>query len=218
MTVFVDHTERRKLILERSFALFAREGFEGVTFQKIANECGIARTLIYRYFKDKEEIFLYAVRQGTDKMSAMVEKVMRRADLNSVEKLRRVLHLTIKMLSENRVFLSVVLDYLAIAEQSGANVRRRVRRYTWGMKFFIDRLLREAAGEQLLISTDPVKASGHLFCLLEAYVLNITIVNLMDRKEYITLIDNYLNEQLPDSLRSRELSGIQNFGIQKESS
>lgn len=197
MTVFVDHSERRRMILEQAFALFAREGFDGVTFQKIANECGIARTLIYRYFKDKEELFLYAVRQGTDKMSEMVEKVMKRTDLSTVEKLRRVLHLTIKMLSENRVFLSVVLDYLAIAKQSGANVRRKVRRYTWGMKFFIDRLLREAVDEHVLVRIEPIKASAHLFCILEAYVLNVTIVNLMDRKGYIALIDHFIDERLP---------------------
>ena len=60
MTVLVDHQERRKMILERAFELFAEEGFSGVTYQKIADRCGISRTSIYKYFKDKDQIFIFA--------------------------------------------------------------------------------------------------------------------------------------------------------------
>ncbi|MGN1064835.1 MAG: TetR/AcrR family transcriptional regulator, partial [Thermoguttaceae bacterium] len=46
------------MILERAFELFAEEGFSGVTYQKIADRCGISRTSIYKYFKDKDQIFI----------------------------------------------------------------------------------------------------------------------------------------------------------------
>lgn len=195
MTAFVDHNNRRNLILEASFKLFAREGFEGVTFRKIADSCGISRTLIYRYFKDKEQIFLYAVKQGTDKMSAVVRKVMDRNDLSVLDRLRRILHLTVKLLSENRVFLSVILDYLAIQKQAGTNVRRKVRRFTFGMKFLIERLIREAVAENLLSESQPAKAAGHLFSLLEACVLNLTVIEVMGWRDYLPLIDSYINEK-----------------------
>ena len=37
MSVQVNHSQRRVMILERAFELFAEEGFDGVTYQKIAN-------------------------------------------------------------------------------------------------------------------------------------------------------------------------------------
>lgn len=195
MTVYVDHVQRRNQILESSFELFAEEGFGGVTFQKIANRCGIARTLIYRYFKDKEEIFLFAVKQGTDNISKIVRKVMDRQDLTPLEKLRRVLHLIVKLLQDNRLFLAVICDFLAIQKQTGGNVRRKVRRYTYGMKFFMVRLLRESMEAGLLRVVDADKVASHLFALLEAFVLNLTIVDRPDSREYLALIDHYLQGQ-----------------------
>ncbi|MDR2706611.1 MAG: TetR/AcrR family transcriptional regulator, partial [Planctomycetaceae bacterium] len=50
MTILVDHQQRRNIILESAFSLFAEEGYSGVTYQKIANRCGISRTAIYKYF------------------------------------------------------------------------------------------------------------------------------------------------------------------------
>lgn len=204
MTVFVDHARRRDLILEHSFALFAEEGFAGVTYQKIANRCGISRTLIYKYFKDKEEIFMYAIKKATDDMSSVAEKVTRRLDLSPVDKIRRVLHLTIWRLSQNRFFLAVILDYLLIQKQAGADIRRKVRRYTFGMRFFLKRLIQDAIDEGFFIPLDPEKAAGMLFGVLESYVLNLTVIELRDWKECIPLIDCYINERLIEKTSEKD--------------
>jgi len=80
LTTVVDHDQRRLSILENAFALFAESGYDGVTYQKIADRCGISRTSIYRYFRTKEEIFDYAVKQATGKINTMIEKVLDRVD------------------------------------------------------------------------------------------------------------------------------------------
>ena len=82
MTILVDHQLRRNMILERAFALFAAEGYGGVTYQKIADRCEISRTAIYKYFKNKEEIFTYAIILATGNLNTMVEKVMDRYGKN----------------------------------------------------------------------------------------------------------------------------------------
>ncbi|MDO4587792.1 MAG: TetR/AcrR family transcriptional regulator [Planctomycetia bacterium] len=194
MTVFVDHNRRRNLILERSFELFAQEGFTGVTYQKIADRCKISRTTIYQYFKDKEQLFLYAIKQATDKISQTAAKVTSRTDLSPLDKIRRVLHLTVKLLSENRVFLTVILDYLAIQKESGANVHRKVRRFTFGMKIFLSRLIQEAVSQNQLSVTHPEEAAAHLYCLLESYVLNLTVVDAMDWKDCLYHIETCLEK------------------------
>ena len=187
MTVLVDHTARRNAILERAFELFAREGFAGVTYQKIASRCGISRTTIYKYFRDKEQIFNFAVRQATDKMSGLVAKVVDRDDLSPVEKIRRVLHLTLKLLSENRVFLTVVLDYLITQKASGGDVRKKVRRNTFGMRIVLSRLIQDGIRLGLLRKIDSDSAAWHLYSLLESYVLNLTVIDAMDWRGSLAL-------------------------------
>lgn len=202
MTVYVDHNARRDAILEIAFNLFARDGYGGVTYRKIAAGCKISRTTIYKYFRDKEQIFLFAIRQATDKLSQTVQKVVDRTDLPQDEKIRRVLHLTLKLLSENRVFLTVVLDYLITQKLSGADVRRKVRRHTFGMRFLLSRLIDNAVREGSFRTIDPSAAAGHLYSLLESYVLNLTVIEAMDWKDCLSLIDTMI-----DDFKKKEIEG-----------
>jgi len=204
MTLYVDHNARREMILETAFTLFARDGYGGVTYQKIAAVCHISRTAIYKYFKDKEQIFNYAIHQATDKISRAVKKVMDRGDLTPYEKIRRVLHLTLKLLSENQVFLTVVLDYLITQKQAGANVRRIVRRHTFGMKILLSRLIRDAVGGDFFRQVDPETAAGQLYSILESYVLNLTVIGVMDWKDSLGLIDGMIDDFMKRKKTSQE--------------
>ncbi len=193
MTNFVDHEQRRIVILEQAFALFAKEGYGGVTYQKIADRCDISRTAIYKYFRNKEEIFTYAIKLATGNLNGMVEKVLGRKDWSAVDKIRRVLHITIRMLEENRVFLTVVLDFILTQKQQDKDVKRRIRRHTFGMKFLLSKLLREAAktGELTVPSTDI--SASHLYGILESYVLNLTVTEILDADDCIELVDRYID-------------------------
>ncbi len=196
MTNLVDHDQRRIQILEKAFSLFANEGYGGVTYQKIADQSGISRTAIYKYFKNKEEIFMYAIKLATGNLNGMVEKVLGRKDWTSVEKIRRVLHITIRMLEENRVFLTVVLDYILTQKQHDKDVRRRIRRHTFGMKFLLAKLLREAAKMGELSVKTPDNSASHLYGILESFVLNLTVTEVLDARDCMELVDSYLEDCL----------------------
>ncbi len=199
MSVQVDHSQRREMILERAFELFAEEGFAGVTYQKIANRCGISRTSIYKYFKDKDEIFIYAIKLSTDKMSDSVRKVINRKNLSIDEKMRRILHLTVKLLDDNKVFMSVVLDYLTSLKLSGADVRKKARSRTFGFRFLLTRLITEGIAQGVFRPGEPELIAGRMYCIIEAYVLNLTVTDTMQRKECLALIDFCVNDCLARS-------------------
>ena len=185
-------------ILEHAFALFAERGYDDVTYQKIADRCGISRTSIYRYFRTKELIFDYAVKQATGKINMMVEKVLDRADWSPKEKIVRIMHITAKMLEDNRLFLLVVLEYLLSQKNSGADVHRKVRRHTFGMQFLLQRLLRQAAEQGELSVPSPEIAAAHLYGMLESFVLNLTVTNIYSAKECLNLVDAYIEQMTND--------------------
>ena len=194
LATVVDHEQRRMSILEHAFALFAESGYDGVTYQKIADRCDISRTTIYRYFHTKEQIFDYAVKQATGKINTMIEKVLDRADWSPKEKIVRIMHITAKMLEDNKLFLSVVLEYLLSQKNSGANVHRKVRRHTFGMRFLLQRLLQQAAEQGELSVPNPEIAAAHLYGMLESFVLNLAVTNIHSVKECLHLIDSYIEQ------------------------
>ncbi|MGI6401437.1 MAG: TetR/AcrR family transcriptional regulator [Thermoguttaceae bacterium] len=196
MSVQVDHYQRRVLILERAFELFAEEGFDGVTYQKIASRCGISRTSIYRYFKDKDQIFIYAIKLATDKMSNTIRKVINRPNMTISEKMRRILHLTVRLLDDNKVFMSVVLDYLTSLKLSGGNVRKKAQSRTFGFRFLLTRLITEGIERGVFRPGKPELIAGRMYSIIEAYVLNLTVTDTMTREECLALIDFSVNDCL----------------------
>ena len=55
MAIVVEHEKRKKEIVDKALDLFMENGYEDVTFQKIADKCGVTRTTLYIYFKNKKE-------------------------------------------------------------------------------------------------------------------------------------------------------------------
>src|SRR5262245_37824880 len=50
-------SERRSRILDAARWCFLNFGFSKTSFEDIAKRAGLSRTLLYRTFKDKEEVF-----------------------------------------------------------------------------------------------------------------------------------------------------------------
>lgn len=66
----IDHEQRKKEILYAALEVFAIEGYKNTNLGLIASACGLSRTTVYQYFKDKSEVFLYAIKSTTDAVLA----------------------------------------------------------------------------------------------------------------------------------------------------
>ena len=82
MAKSVNHHERKREICATSIRLFAQRGYEDVNFGNIAKECGLSRTLVYTYFKDKRTIFNQAIFELT---TAVAEKYILYTKVNDNE-------------------------------------------------------------------------------------------------------------------------------------
>ena len=56
MPKIVDHNEYRQELLEKSFHLFTRKGYNNVSMKEIAAEIGVSTGTLYHYFPSKEKI------------------------------------------------------------------------------------------------------------------------------------------------------------------
>src|SRR5437773_10081091 len=84
-------TERRKAqtrreIAETALALFAREGYDGVSAEAIAEEAGVSLRTFYRYFTGKDAVLSPIVTDGIDELAE------RRAARPAPESLATALH------------------------------------------------------------------------------------------------------------------------------
>lgn len=65
--------DKREIVIETARELFKRYGYKKVTMDEIAKESNVTKKTIYTYFKDKESLFEYFVREELLNMKSEIE-------------------------------------------------------------------------------------------------------------------------------------------------
>ena len=177
MSIVVEHDKRRHEILEKALDVFIEEGFEDVTYQKIADRCGITRTTLYVYFKNKRDIFNYSIKQFLLGLENDIGELRKKKNISHTEKLIRVMTIIMERLEEHRRLLTVVLNYVTSHTKDDYDPSYRVRRRTVRLRHILTALLVDGikAGE---FSQDlNVKdANEMLYSFLEASAFRLVIL------------------------------------------
>jgi AcrR family transcriptional regulator len=189
MAIVVEHDKRRKKILDKALTVFMEDGFVNATFQKIADESGIARTILYLYFKNKKEIFNYSIKQLLTTAEENINAIRNDSSLTSVDKLTKIIFIIFKLLEQNRQLLSVILDYLLHLSKEGTNPEERVRRRTVRMRHILSSILIEGVKSGELKKTNIKVAGDYLYNFIEAAIFQLVVLkrkNLNELKEAVT--------------------------------
>ncbi len=67
---------RKRQILEAATVIFARYGYRQTDVQYIADEAGVGKGTVYRYFPSKKQLFLSAVDQGMQNLKQKIDSSM----------------------------------------------------------------------------------------------------------------------------------------------
>lgn len=189
MAIVVEHDKRRHEILEKSLDLFTREGYDDVTFQKIADACGITRTTLYIYFKNKKEIFTWSIKQLTNELEEKLLEILADKTLTAQECLHRIMYWIIDICKQNRPLFNVLLIYLINLQKTGANAEERVNRRIIRVRHLLSRIIIEGQkrGE---FKKQPVKSMNNmLFSLVESAIFEIAVLNKSEIDEIKASID-----------------------------
>ncbi len=177
MAIVVEHEKRRFEILEKALDVFIDEGYEDATFQKIADRCGITRTTLYLYFKNKREIFTWSIKQLTDGVEKDLRATMATEELSHAQRLESVMHTILDRCAENRRLFNVVLTYLLQAQKTGKDPDSRVKRRTIRLRHLLSQILiaGKNAGE---FRIGNVRDANDLFYgLIESAIFRIAILD-----------------------------------------
>lgn len=182
MAIVVEHEKRKREILEKALQLFCEEGYEDVTYQKIADRCNITRTTLYIYFKNKKEVFLFSIKQFTKDIEKDLLLILKEEN-NSIETLKRILIKVLEHSENNNRLFKILLPYLTQVEKSGGDVNEKVKRRVIRIQHFMSTVIikGQKKGE---IKKLPVKdINDLLYGLLESGLLRLSLLNFNDLTE-----------------------------------
>ncbi|MDR3160783.1 MAG: TetR/AcrR family transcriptional regulator [Spirochaetaceae bacterium] len=177
MSIVVEHEKRRREILEKALDVFMDEGFENATFQKIADRCGITRTTLYIYFRNKKDIFNYSIKQLLGEVEADIAGLWEDPSLTYPDRIVRVLSMILDRLEENRRLLLVILDFLRYLAKSNADPEVRVRRRTLRLRHIIATMVIEGIRAGEIVPVNVRTADDLLYGLIESAIFRLVILN-----------------------------------------
>lgn len=193
MSIVVDHDRRRREILKRSIKLFSEHGYDGVSYRRIAEGCGLARTTIYKYFKSKREIFDASILQVTQEMTRRYAVIMAAQNITAAERLRQLMVVVLDSTLEQRILLHVILDYLLSRRRAGEDVSRRLRRHTVGIKRLFSHVVLQGIQAGEFPGAEPGASMHLLYALIEAAVLRLTVEGKVNREALLAMVDQAIN-------------------------
>ena len=191
MPKIIDHRQRKIAILRQAFRLFAKDGYQNTSLSQLAETCEISRPTLYLYFRDKEEIFNYAVKYYTDEMfsgyreNAAVEGPV-------LPQIRRIVADIIFKSWHNRDFITSLGDYIFQKRQEDRDFPAVIRRRTVKLDHLLRRMLRAGidSGE---IRAIPVDATAmQILDLIQAYLFKLAILTSADPRQTVAVVESFL--------------------------
>ena len=177
MAIVVEHALRRREILEKALDVFVDQGYEDATFQKIADSCGITRTTLYIYFKNKREIFLWSIKQLTGTIEENLRAIIGNASLTAEECLREVLKQIVDVCEKNSRLFTVLLDYLLNLQKTGGDPSERVRRRLLRLQHLIDIIIIRGIKENAFKKIKVRDAYEMFYGLIQSAIFRLSVLN-----------------------------------------
>lgn len=187
MAKVVDHDERKRDILQKSLGLFARMGYPQVTYQQIADSCGLTRTALYKYFKNKRDVFdnaLYQLVQNIDLQ--LHEKIQANPALKSSEKLEMLLSDSVDLCLSNPALMHSIVEYLIAQKRQGQCIEKKIKRHIIGFQRFIQHLVIEGIENgEFNNSIRPSEVGDMLLGLIQSVCIRIMFYDDTDREKLL---------------------------------
>ncbi|MBN2628558.1 MAG: TetR/AcrR family transcriptional regulator [Spirochaetales bacterium] len=193
MPKIIDHGKRKQEILKQALALFAREGYAQSSLSLLAEKCGISRPTLYLYFKDKDDIFRYALKNFTDGMFHKYKVIASDGERKTSEMLVRIYIDIIDKCGANRDFLVCLSDYLRHEKTQGKNYDDMVRRRTVKLEYMLSHIISQAVRQGEFRELSIRSLVGQFFHMVQAYMFQLILGAGGNREQEIILFKDWVS-------------------------
>ena len=106
-------SDRRLEVSEAAWRVIVREGLDRTSMRAIAAEMNCTTGVVTHYFRNKQELILFALHQVTERLKLLMEKVV--VDLSGRERLVEMLSSFLPIDQERQDILRVWIAFLGYA-------------------------------------------------------------------------------------------------------
>lgn len=188
--------ESKKRIIEAAIKVFSRYGYRGTTMRMIAKEAKISIGGVYLYFKNKDELFLFLIKEKLTELDERITPIIEDTS-NPTRALRDYIKAAIQSASENRELIMLHGKELGIT--FGIDMKKE---FFEKQRILLKNLIEEGMKSGEFIPCNSEQVARLIMHIIRGYVHSIVVdpENLIDTDECVEIIFNGL-------LKNREVQG-----------
>ena len=100
----------RQRIVDAAMEEFSQKGFEGASLNVVCAQNDLSKGIIYHYFKDKDELYLFCVRRCFDALTDYLRETAAQRTGTAGERVERYFSSRLRFFSENPQLLGLFAD------------------------------------------------------------------------------------------------------------
>lgn len=195
MPKHVDFEEKKLEIMKNALQVFIEKGYHNTNMVDVARRCGMARTTMYEYFANKDEIFSFALKHVFRLLNINLEHIINNEKLTAIEKIKAVIrHVGEKYCSGMDVVIILVELWLLVKRKDVPPVQEATISYN--LKHGFKQIIEEGIAKgEIKNEIEPEALAGILYSLTESFIVQISLhqeENFYDHLEGLNILLNGL--------------------------
>lgn len=159
----------REAILERAFAAFARQGYDGVSLRQLAADCGVSDSLLSHHFGNKQRLWQEAADSVFAPLYQQLLDILESIEAeNMALKLRRNLKASLTLLA---TYPDIITFLFREGDTESERVQHLRRAYVEPYTDRIHRLVDEAAAQGLIRRLSHEASTSMVFGIMRMLVM-----------------------------------------------
>lgn len=172
MPKVVDQERRKKEIAFKALEIFSKKGYNQVNLLEIAKSCGMTRTAIYRYYKDKTEIFISAIMFFLDQTLDTMYKIASRENVSIIDRIFYIFKTLYDGSKTNQYSSYLLFDlWLHSSIENDIPVQNIKNDYTKRMYKIFEDLIEKGKKNGVIKDLETKSMATALFSLLGSYIM-----------------------------------------------
>ncbi|MDA3809245.1 MAG: TetR/AcrR family transcriptional regulator [Spirochaetaceae bacterium] len=193
MPKIIDHEIRKQEILEQSLLIFAKKGFQNTNLSYIADVCQISRPTLYQYFKDKEQIFQFAIKHVTESLFSEYKSISKDDTLSNQEKLKSICADVINKSYFNKPFIISLVDFLFQMKRRGNDYSENIKRRTVRLHYMFSALINKGKRVGEFKDIPVTETVAQIFAMIESFAFQMVLLDSFVPENSIKLISIFID-------------------------
>ncbi|MCX8110972.1 MAG: TetR/AcrR family transcriptional regulator [Syntrophorhabdaceae bacterium] len=176
--------ESRQSIIDSALKIFSLHGYAGATMRMIAEDAGISVGGIYLYFKNKDELCLFLIKEKLDEFSKEAEDLFKNID-NPLDAILNYINTSIKYAKKNREFI------ITQSREQGFTFGIEIKKEFFNrQKALIMEIIQKGIDRGIFVKCNPEEATKVIMGIIRGFILSVVVDpdNLFDPDECCRLI------------------------------